>query len=660
MASTNNRDPRLNAQKRPPSRSPDGSTSSAKRHAGPSQLSNTLTLDSPSGNGIAPTASMSPTRVESSTSAVEKFFEATIQAADLRIQLRSAQTESNKADREFQALQDKFDRFPAIKEQKTTARTRASEKVGRIQQRINDQMPEQRHILSSLASLLDQSNVNTAIGQEVHGLKLQLSQFQGVRTSLSSLESRMDALKNGAKGLTQSDSTAALEPRLKTLENQPQTAPAGAHGLQEKLKELETRLRSSNAKATSDVTSRIVKLETALSNAAEATTSLRKQMEITSPAARHAEDSSRLTIIESRIRQMEDDSVSDRDQIIEHVDQEVATLRGVVDSTLQASKTALKKDVSDELNVTKNGLRAEVSDELLAIKSQFAEASKIQNQNAAAINDCLERMQKLEAADDLTSRSALSSLQQTMKDLQEKLQKLEDEKLSSATRSTPAGNSSVWQPVLPDNEDELSDGAQPNGIGAAGGSANMISRLREEVEMLKGVTTQHTRVINNLTTDEIVRQMVDQMSAMYPEARNFQTAANDLRLKVSSAHELLGTLNEHIKRTVGDVSELAQRIPELQATLGEEVRKLQVDIAGLARRTEQHDSALDESQTRLQTMDRLAAANKILLEGAQATKEKLKTVASLQEQLLRLRELYVKSSDKSNESDSGTQHGGIV
>lgn len=528
-------DPRLkNTGKRPASRSPDGnknaSSSTNKRHAGPLRVSSSYQAT----NVLAPATAKSPGNASdafASMAVVEGFFKATTTAAELSIELKAAQTAHAKADREFRNMQDKFDLFPAIKDQKTQARDRAHQRLVRIQRQLEEQKPLQTQVCATLASLLDRrgsSDQSNAAGL-----------LHSPNESMEHMESTLSRI---------SDAAVALSKRVHALESQ----------------------------------------------------------------------SPRLDAIESRIKEIADDGIADKEDIIKDVD-------GLGDrvEAIARDSVVLRKDIDDQLSSNKTrfaDVKKDLAELKRAVKDQLVKAlddTNILDHNTETINECMARLQKLEAA--ALSESNLNSVQQTISSLQGKLQALENTKPTpTAAPGAAVAGKSVWQPVLPENDLDNNDlelllqqqqnnpgslGPSTNGPSTTASAAATRTYILNEIEMLKALTMQHTRIINNLTTDDIVKQMLDQLSTIYPDIRMHQQSLTAIRSEVQSyqknllhqiekqedilrkgREEFVGKL-ERLEKTVGvlvdgaeTIREHSKKVLEVQVMvlkLEEVVRKVQ-------------------------------------------------------------------------------------
>lgn len=434
---------------------------------------------------------------------VEGFFKATTTAAELSIELKAAQTAHAKADREFRNMQDKFDLFPAIKDQKTHARDRAHQRLVRIQRQIEEQKPLQTQVCATLASLLDRhgsSDQSNAAGL-----------LHSPNESMEHMESTLSRI---------SDAAVALSKRVHALESQ----------------------------------------------------------------------SPRLDAIESRIKEIADDGIADKEDIIKDVD-------GLGDrvEAIARDSVVLRKDVDDQLSSNKTrfaDLKKDLAELRRAVKDQLVKAlddTNILDHNTKTVNECMVRLQKLEAA--ALSESNLNSVQQTISSLQGKLQALENTKpTSTAAPGAAVAGKSVWQPVLPENDLDSNDhellllqqqqqqnnpaslapSSSTNGPSTTASSASAArTYVLNEIEMLKALTMQHTRIINNLTTDDIVKQMLDQLSTIYPDIRVHQQSLTAIRSEVQSYQKNL--LNQIEKQEVilkKGREEIVSKLEKLEKTVG--------------------------------------------------------------------------------------------
>lgn len=83
--------------------------------------------------------------------------------------------------------------------------------------------------------------------------------------------------------------------------------------------------------------------------------------------------------------------------------------------------------------------------------------------------------------------------------------------------------------------------------------AQELERFQKQMDVLVHVTGQLKMRMDNMTTDEVVRQMSDQMSQMYPDAKNFQGVV-----------WRMGQTEHESKAAIGRVNELQSAVKQAQ------------------------------------------------------------------------------------------------
>ncbi|KAM3422899.1 hypothetical protein BST61_g381 [Cercospora zeina] len=717
MASIQHRDPRLNPNKRPPSRSPDGRLASNKRHAG-----DTTALSPVTHNGVGSSLrSDTNTDCPSTTTTLENFFEACTSAAALRLELQSAHRERERADREYSLLEHQFNDFPAIKEQKTAARTRAQQQVERIERKVSERAPEQRVTLNSLASLFNSSATRNNVPPPSAPSVLDGPSPLELQSQIAQLEEKVRALERVSNKPSAVDASE-FPTRLAQLEKSQSEGPAELAALrknwhslatrvyqlsEESLKHLaavetlsrdtsqaidplkkrcdafgaeNARLATESSKFAENVTNRLATLEVEQSRLSNAIVPLKDRVEPVVPdsfrlnndiapsherveavvASRSADASSKrqsddLAELERRqevltegldeLRESLDELKTDnrdennemvksveekitvvrkestalhneikrtladaRDENFKYVNEKITAQQDEVNRTLADARDTLKQGISNDYATSLRLHESQVSERITAVQNQFAEARDVLDRNA---RDLVERLQRIEESQCSTvSTEQLDSLRKTVAELQEKLEKIESERVSKTQLS--ATRTPVWRPVLPSNdEDEMYP--QTNGIPPTAANA-LAGRWSNDLEALKGIVSRHERQFNNFVTDEIVKQMVDQMTIMYPDAKSFHIVATNLRNEVTSIQGGLSALGKAVDSVVSNVAEITKQVQLLQKELGEETNKLKGDISNHTRRIEGCESMLEEGTVQLTNMNKLETDVRVLMQ----------------------------------------------
>jgi chromosome segregation ATPase len=82
-----------------------------------------------------------------------------------------------------------------------------------------------------------------------------------------------------------------------------------------------------------------------------------------------------------------------------------------------------------------------------------------------------------------------------------------------------------------------------------------MQNMQMQINGLVGVTQQLKMRCDNLTSEDVVRAMVDQFGTMYPEARNFNSSAQSLRNGLNSVQQQLALLQQQKAQPVEQFNE---------------------------------------------------------------------------------------------------------
>lgn len=598
------RDPRRDSAKRPASRSPEGN-SIAKRPT-VSSTSKSTTLPGVGSREIAPVAIMNsaangnnhgPSALDMLTS----FFDLVADNADLRRQLREAEIRLNRANREFEATKQHFDGFPAIREQKTNARVAAQENFKRVQAQMQEHTPQVNQLLGSLAPLLGHpataSTPDSDTRQDVAKLEDEVRRLEqelhskALRTDLTALQSTIATQDIKLKTLNirpdaasassaPSEDLIELKDRVEGLENgQAETIETVDEFVDNKLQELEARLKEATDSTIKNSTS---ELKQALARVEEAQNQLKKtQADIADRLSKaEAIDTSKTLSELSEQRTL----LSTVQNKVQNVESEQSMLRQTQSEGVERLSAALATDrnnVETKLSVLQGTLSS--------IQNNIQQVENAQKELKQTQTESMGRLSTLEAADASKAQSELSELKNTISDIQHELQNGERQAVGA-----PIPGLLPFQPLIPSDD---ADTATPQT------SAQINQTLQADVEMLKGVTAQHTRRMDNLTTDEIVRQMVDEAGKMYPYPKDFQATCDTFRKenkRLSDVLErLVGDLDTmqgimghwDLGKTKAEIGQLVQQVGEHERAVGEgkeqfvkiaeTVKQLQLDVTNL-------------------------------------------------------------------------------
>jgi len=289
---------------------------------------------------------------------------------------------------------------------------------------------------------------------------------------------------------------------------------------------------------------------------------------------------------------------------------------------VQVSLIAIQDELTQFKQLTKED--AETRDEVLGGAQDALEAStrelEAQTKNQLAlleakvgglgelVSTCNSGIQRLDRANDenayvrdtlKTIRETYEALQTTTASLSARVAVLEKRPVPSATMPAPAlASSSTAQgqefrpdiaqsPHAPKSQSRSGSTSaivQTNGIPSPRNATSPftapnvngppllreVTVLTDQVRGLSGMVQNLKQRMDNLTTEEVVRGMVDQMSQMYPAAKTFQNITDKLRAANASIEGRLDKVslegNLRASRVEGVVAELRR---DVEGTIGE-------------------------------------------------------------------------------------------
>jgi predicted nucleic acid-binding Zn-ribbon protein len=290
----------------------------------------------------------------------------------------------------------------------------------------------------------------------------------------------------------------------------------------------------------------------------------------------------------------------------------------------QAASTginAFMAQVEKEFVVTENALadlRRELKDEAEAQAETLGGAQDAQDADLSRTNEQLASLaQKVEALEEQAStcsngiqrleqssndkhthtRAAYDSMRDAVKTIQSNLEMLQAKTTSlsdnvaalerrpvpTAQMPAPAAQDAVhFRPVATQspraaNSRSGSTSGQANGVqsprnpaspltpfGFSGGAPQTLPRdlavLADQVRGMAGTVSNLKQRMDNLTTDEVHRGMVDQFSKMYPAAKDFQATVSALH---ATDAKLEASLNSTNGMMIGNQAELRRKFDEL-------------------------------------------------------------------------------------------------
>ena len=269
-----------------------------------------------------------------------------------------------------------------------------------------------------------------------------------------------------------------------------------------------------------------------------------------------------------------------------------------------------------ELNDDAEGLEDALSkvqnaqgNELAHTKEQLASLAQKVEGLEEQIGTCSSGIEQLEQTTDQkhaqtgaaydSMRDAVAKIHGNLEMLQAKTTSLSDnvaalERRSVATTQMPASSLSAQDHFTPitaqspraaaNSRSSIASG-QTNGVqsprnpaspltpfGFAGGASlpRDLATLTDQVRGMVGTITNIKQRIDNLTSDEVVRQMVDQFSQMYPAAKDFQVVAGALQAVDARLESRLDVTDAKVGMLQGIQNELRSKLDKLADSSVEE------------------------------------------------------------------------------------------
>ncbi|KAK4505282.1 hypothetical protein PRZ48_003245 [Zasmidium cellare] len=173
-----------------------------------------------------------------------------------------------------------------------------------------------------------------------------------------------------------------------------------------------------------------------------------------------------------------------------------------------------------------------------------------------------------QAADAFAGMEKLEIIQRGLREVTDKVTKLEAEAKVEGNKNDGLGMVQFTPVVAPEEPDpELSQ----------------VQQIWNTIAHLEMATASHKRQLDNLTTDDVVNQMVNVMGQHWPDAKNCQAAVDSLK---------------------SSINDLAQRIVNVEARVDQgqnggapaEVAKLRGQIDALKQRVDGHDALITQGK----------------------------------------------------------------
>lgn len=552
MAYVYSNDPRL---KRHASASPDAPPNPkrpatlAVRELSPAVASNHTNAHS---NGVvstaAPVAEM--TRKVQNAPIVELKMQINLQTITMmnwQLKLEHAETQVRTAEADYQihASKNHFTAYPALKETKTTAVDRAKRALRAAREPLDSARSELQRLIESLVDLEQsrQSSAQDAISR---------AEFEELRRDINGVREDISAIRqdlSNARG-TVDVCKADQETTTKTLEDLRRTINSNAVQTNGTPAELPAQLDPDTARRLEEVESDVKDLYTVIENGNK-TVSEWVLEELKAPRDALVELTNGLRNTETSIAELHGE--------VKRVDEESVQLRD-----------ALTKGVED------------------------------QHTNAGTLQGCLDRLDRMEPLlDQATDQGALNALKNSFQELSNDVEsvKTAQRETSNAAQQRPTNGVSSglasFQPIVGgDDQDDISPfKSRPIVHGTLRKFDDTdLTTMKGEIEALKYKVQDQTNRYNNLQTDQLAQNILDNLGAVYPNLKEAERVTK-------TVHELQGRFGA-LEATFNDISArtgaIASRVDTLDSNVmagdhasEKDMRKLRDDIAGLSGKVDQ-------------------------------------------------------------------------
>ncbi|KAI7190609.1 hypothetical protein KC363_g4284 [Hortaea werneckii] len=580
-------------------------------HSGSSTPLNTLGLMSQSTGAIAPTAPM--LNAPAGATAPNPLFDMLMNFSNQTVQMSMAQMatqqSSAKLDRateEYNNMKSHFDAFPAIKEQRTAAKATAENQHKAIEEQLNTQMRNHKSLVEGIAAVLGRSaevqpasravsestELSTSRGMQVKidemnrkivDLSISLGQGRRAQSELGKVHVRLDRIEKDIEALkvTQRPPTTVSQSFDR---NDLRDIQQNLNDLGRKVEESQKREQTTHGKLDrmdglkadlDSVTGECKDLKDAIARSVQIPQfdAMVGDMKAITERLGKAEND-----MDSFNTQLEDSNTA----VIDHVGEQFNEIKDEL-TKLEETRAADSNSLWESINQFKVECR-NIRHEIAAFedsKSQLTSLSGSYEKIASDVEELKETSRALKTKAD--KDFVVSSLQV----LEDKLKSLQEKTAQSYTAGEGIRRHSRNSPLATANgqaEQYGQNGLQATLQSSSGKSSPMVNqspRLRNDPpqDMLASVNKLRGEVQNclhnnntlshimqkfqtrfdNLTTDDMIHQMLDQFSEHWPHAANYEAAVRQLQ-------DLIASLEHRIK-TVEQMSTESNKSAENASTL---------------------------------------------------------------------------------------------
>lgn len=580
--------------------------------SGSSTPLNMIGLMSQSTGSVAPTAPM--LNASAGAAAPNSLFDMLMNFSNQTVQMSMAQMATqqssaklNRATEEYNNMKGHFDTFPAIKEQRTTAKATAENQHKAIEEELNTQMRNHKSLVEGIAAALGKSaevkpasravnertELSTSRGMEakidemdrkIANLSTSLGQSRRAQSEVDKVQARLDRIEDDIEALRRSQ-----RPPTTGLKS---SGRNDMQEMQQKLDDISRKVEESQRReqTTHDKLDRLDELKADFDSV---TSEIKDLKDTIAPAVQNSQFEAMagdMKAITERLGKAENDMDSFNTQleqsnaaIIDHVGEKLNEINGELqtyDATRAADSTSLWRSINqfkvDFHNIQHEKAASEDSNSRMTSLSESHEKIRVDVEELKESSRAL----KTKADKDFVV-SSLQALEEKLKYLQEKMTHSHTvgEGVRRHSRTSPLATTGGQA------DQHGPNGPQPTLQNSSGKSSPLVNQsprlrtdppqdilssvnnLRDQVQNCLSKGDAHAKMLqvlqmrfDNLTTDDMVHQMLNQFSEHWPHAANYEATVHQLQDLIASLQhraETVEQMSTESKKTADNASSLA-------------------------------------------------------------------------------------------------------
>ncbi|KAI6934956.1 hypothetical protein KC355_g16016, partial [Hortaea werneckii] len=580
--------------------------------SGSSTPLNTIGLMSQSTGSVAPTAPMlnAPAGAAAPNSLfgmLMNFSNQTVQMSMAQMATQQSSAKLDRATEEYNNMKGHFDTFPAIKEQRTAARATAENQHKAIEEELKTQMRNHKSLVEGIAAVLGKSAEVQPASRAVNE-STELSTTRGVEAKIDEMNRKIADLSismdQGRRAQSELEKVQVrfdrMEKDIEALKTSPRPPTTGLQSFgRDDLKEMQQKFNDISRKVEESqrreqtAHDKLDRLDELKADFDSVTGEIKDLKDVIARAVQHSQFEAMvgdMKAITERLGKAENDMDSFNTQleqsnaaIIDHVGEKLNEINGELttyDATRAADSNSLWRSIN-QFKVDFHNIRHDIA----AAKdsnSQVTSPSESHRKITVDVEELKEssRALKTKADKDFVVRS-LQALEEKLKSLQEKTTHSHTvgEGVRRHSRTSPFATTSGQ-----------ADQYGPNGLQAtlqnsSGKSSPLVNQsprlrndppqdilssvnnLRDQVQNCLSNGDAHAKMLqvlqmrfDNLTTDDMVHQMLDQFSGHWPHAANYEATVHQLQDLITSLQhraETVEQMSTESKKTAENASSLA-------------------------------------------------------------------------------------------------------